>query len=371
MPQLSYDDYLAPGQEGQLADNGYGDIVTLSAGANIAQVAQIVLSSVAAATGQVDTWVYDTAADAETLTVDVDGVIVSHLTSGVDKTVTRDAFLAIMLADADFTAIVTPAASGADAITLTAVDITESFLTQETATGTAAASVTTTTPPVFNNLKLTVDGVEISYATASATVTDERDAFLALLQADANLAGVVTFAAQDTDKINITADVPGALFVASLFVGGVNVATFTTTTANQTGAPIPFGRVLAKTAVAGVAALPSATGFKFAGVSILVHTQPNPNAAPDAQLNATGTPQYEAGTPISGLKQGRVYMSPEDDVTDPTTQNVYVRHTAEPGYTGLGRLTPTPGANVDLLEGAEWETTAAADGLCIVNFNRP
>ena len=370
MPQLTYENDLAPAQEGQLADSGVADIVSRTVGANVAQLSTLLFTNVVAAVAQVDTWTLTNAADGDNHSVTVNGVEVTHLSVGTGDTVTRDAFLVIMLADDAFTAIVTPAASSTDAITLTAVDPAVSLNVVATVEATSTITLTTTTPQVLGGVTLTINGVGVSYNTASTTIEDERDAFLAILQADPTLSGVVTFAASSTDSITVTADVAGTPFTSSLAVTGANAAALTATTANVTANPIPFGRALARGSEKKVT-LPSATGFKMDGISKLDHSIPNPNQDPDAVLNATGEPVFDETTPVPTVKRGRIYVSPEDDVNDLINQQVYVRHTAEIGFTDLGRFTPTAGGNVDLVPEAEWESEAAADGLCVVSINLP
>jgi len=78
---------------------------------------------------------------------------------------------------------------------------------------------------------------------------------------------------------------------------------------------------------------------------------------------------YSAGEMASLVRQGRVWVSAEDAVSEGGP--VYVRMTAGDGeYVGALRGTPDS-TDCALLQGARWATTTAAAGLALVELNLP
>jgi len=125
---------------------------------------------------------------------------------------------------------------------------------------------------------------------------------------------------------------------------------------------VKFGYGLIQTAVEGVAALPSATGFVFEGVAVMVHK---------AKPNSTGVGQYEIDEAITTLRKGRIWVLAEE-VVNPSSP-VYLRHTVNAGTTAPGRFRASADtARADLISNARWlTTTTAIDQLALLEINLP
>ena len=93
---------------------------------------------------------------------------------------------------------------------------------------------------------------------------------------------------------------------------------------------IPFGRFVMEGATPGSAALPvGSAGVGFDGLGVSVRSQ-------DDVANAAGVLQHEAGSEVSIIDFGVVYLRPETAVT--LGIPLYVRHTAGAGGSELGRV---------------------------------
>lgn len=371
--QLNYDDQGGASTlaiEGMLADSSFGNLVTRTAGANVAQVDTITNGTPTIAVAQVSTLTISTAADGDAFTVTINGVLVaSGTTSGTDATVERDALEALLLADAYFVANFSVADNSTDALDITALQDGEPFGTEVTVETTSVWVWSIDTANVVGTqMKAIINGVETHLAADSVVIATERDAFLALLQAEANHTGVLTFAAGGAGEITITAAVAGVPFTATVAnetidgVAGVGTWSIAATTANVTGNPVPFGYGMAEGASVPLGVLPSATGFLFAGIAIF--------KAKVAPNDGTGA-KYEAGEAISVARKGVIWVLAEDAVS--LTSDVFLRHT-------LGTATQLPGrwrtdadtANADQVTQARWLTeTSGADELAQLEINLP
>ena len=126
---------------------------------------------------------------------------------------------------------------------------------------------------------------------------------------------------------------------------------------------VKFGYGLIVTATEGLAALPSATGFTFEGISVMIH-----KAIP----NSTGEAQYEIDEAISVLRKGRIWVLSES-IVNPSSP-VFLRHTVNGGTTAPGRFridADTARAD-DISANARWlTTTTAIDQLALLEINLP
>ncbi len=307
--QLNYDDQGGASTlaiEGALADSAvFGGIQTRTAGANVAQVNTLTVGTPVIAVAQTSRLTVDTAADADAFTIQINGVVVATGTSaGTDATVQRDAIEALLLANAYFIANFTVVDQSTDALDITAIEDGEPFGVEETVETTSAWSFS---EPVANvvgtQLKSIINGIENHLAADTTVIATETAAFLAILQAEANHTGVVTFTAGGAGEIIATAAVAGVPFTITWVnetidgVPGTPVLSEAATTANVTGNPVPFGYGMAEGTPVPLGVLPSATGFAFAGIAL--------HKAKLAPNDDTGA-KYEAGEAISTLRRGTV-----------------------------------------------------------------
>ena len=371
-PQLDYEDQSGPitkAIEGAMVDAMIGDLVTRTAGANVAQVSGITNGTPTIAVAQADTFTVDTAADGDAFEVIINGVIVAAgTTSGTDATVTRDQISTLMQADAYFAANFSVVTRSTDALDITALQDGEPFGVEETVDATSAHSWAELTANVVGTqMKAIINGVETHLAADTTVIATERAAFLVLLQAEANHTGTLTF----TDAggaIRITADVAGVPFTISVAnetidgVPGVGTWTLATTTANVTGNPIPFGRGVVEGTTPPNGVLPSVTGFLFAGIA-----RHKAKAAPN---DGTGA-KYEAGEAITVVRKGRVWVLAEEIIA--LDDDVYLRHTIGTATELPGRFrTDADSARADQLSDARWVSiTTAPDQLAQLEINIP
>lgn len=205
-----------------------------------------------------------------------------------------------------------------------------------------------------------VNGVPINFTSdASATIAEIHAGLLAAAQGSAFLKNVVTFAGA-SPNITITADVAGVPFTVTESDANLSLVA---TTANVTGNPIRFGRGLAEGLSQNLAALPSATGFLFAGVSVQKQK---------SQANANDIAQYVSGEAVSVLRKGRIWVLAEQIITA-ISDPVFLRHTTNAGTTAQGRFRKDADtARADQITNARWLTvTSAADQLAILEVNLP
>lgn len=373
MAQTDYQDQggaLTKAIEGGLVDAGFGDIVTRTAGANVAQINTISIGTPTVAVKQKSTLTITTAAADDVFTIKINGVVVATGTSvGTDKTVQRDAIEVLLLANAYFVANFSYADNSTDAMDIEALVAGEPFGVEVTVDTTSDYTWTEDTANIVGSqYKAILNGVESHSIATTTTIADERDALLAVLQAEAQHTGVLTFAAGGAGEITVTADVAGVPFsitVANETIDGVpGTGTFTqaATTANVTGNPIPFGRGVIEGASVPLGILPSVTGFIMAGVS-LFKEKVVPN-------DGTGA-KYEAGEAISVLRKGRIWVLAEDVIS--LDSDVYLRHTLGAADEVPGRFrTDADSAKGDQITNARWVSeTTGADELAQLEINIP
>ncbi len=382
MPQLEYVDQDAtPALEGGLYDSGPSDVVSRTPGGNVAQVATVNLTTAIAAVAQASTLVVTTAATADVFEVRINGVIVAAGTSsGTDTTVQRDAIETLLLANAYFVANFTWVDLSTDGGTITALNPGEGFTINLTID---ATSVWTTAVTVANvvgtQMKFTIAGHELIYACASTGEEVERDLALVDLLADGIFTSLVDMVVDDTADpvfgITFSARVAGDPFSLAFAnensVGdpGDGVAAIVATTANVTGNPIPFGRGVIRDTADSVIALPSATAFVFAGISVnRAKGRPKDNTVSPP---VTGDAVYNDAEAVPVLRFGRIWVEVETAVT--TASGVFVRHTQDPAVAvnTVGRFRGTDVASEvdEITQGARWITSAAAGELAALELN--
>ena len=123
---------------------------------------------------------------------------------------------------------------------------------------------------------------------------------------------------------------------------------------------IAFGLGLVQTAVAGQAALPSATGFTFEGISVQTNKPTS---------NATGEAQYEIGEEITVLRKGRIWVYVETAVA--VNDDVFLRHTVNGALLAGDFRTDADTARADQITNARFITATTAAGLAMVEINLP
>ena len=136
---------------------------------------------------------------------------------------------------------------------------------------------------------------------------------------------------------------------------------------NDTGSVIPYGAVVAYTGTGRNIALPSATGFKIAGIVPFVRLYED---AKDS-LNRYGYPTERW---IQVAKEATIYVYCEEDIA--INDAVYVRHTAN----GAGKLNVGTGfrndadtATCDLIpsSNARWVSSGKAGGFAQLSITLP
>ena len=372
MNQLNYDDQSGPSTlaiEGAMVDAMIGDLVTRTAGANVAQVETLTVGTPVIAVAQVSTLTITTAADADAFSVKINGVEVAAGTSaGTDKTVQRDAIEALLLLNAYFVANFSVADNSTDALDITALQDGEPFGVEVTVAATSVYTWTVDTAnTVGTQLKAIFNGVETHLAANSTVIATETAAFLALLQAQAEHTGVITFTAGGAGEIIATAAVLGVPFSITWVnepidgVPGTPVLSSAATAANVTGNPIPFGRGVVEGTAPPLGVLPSVTGFLFAGIARHI--------AKVAPNDGSGA-KYEAGEAISTVRKGRVWVLAEDVVT--LASDVYLRHTLGSADQLPGRFrSDADSAKADQITARWVSVTTGANQLAQLEINIP
>ncbi len=203
----------------------------------------ILVNTVAAAPGvaQVDTVTLGgTVEYGDTYSVTVAGTTVSYVTTGAeaDMDAVRDALVAAINADPTVSGLVTAAAGGAGALTLTANTPGGALTNTAAATnvsritdnGISVAPLATAVVPKVDTVTLggtveagdvysvTVDGTTVSYTTtgAEADMNAVRDALVAAINADSTVSGLVTAAAGGAGELTLTATSVGASFATTV-----------------------------------------------------------------------------------------------------------------------------------------------------------
>lgn len=162
-------------------------------------------------------------------------------------------------------------------------------------------------------------------------------------------------------SVGFVSDVPA---VAGMLVG----TEYQTRSAyNDTGVVLPYGAVVAFTGTGQNVAIPSATGFKIAGIIPFVRLYED---AKDS-LNRYGYPT-ERQIPI--VKEAIIYVYCEENIA--INDAVYVRHTAN----GAGKLNVGTGfrndadtATCDLIpsSNARWVTNGTAGSFAQLSITLP
>ena len=327
----------------------------------------------------------------------LDDKVFQYAAATTNITTERDALLVLLDGDTDFDDLVTFAASSTNLILVTAITAGTAFTmtyankSPKGDVGAGTVTFTTTTPNVAGSayswaqqvanivgtqFKIIIDGRELLYASSSTSIETERDALLALLQADVIFATEVEFDETSTNIITITAATAGDPHTITYEnengagVAGAGTVTLVATTANITGNPVPFGRALAKTTTSdNSVALPSVTGFTFEGISIArAKGRPRDNTVSPP---VTGDAVWRDDEPIPVLRKGKIWLRPEQAVTP--ASDVYIRHTQglDAAHT-VGRFrTDADTAKADQLVPARWFTSANADALAGLDINIP
>lgn len=83
------------------------------------------------------------------------------------------------------------------------------------------------------------------------------------------------------------------------------------------------------------------------------------------ESSASGDPQYPIKSAVPVLKKGRIWVKVEEAVAP--TDTVSIRHAA--GGNGVGSFCKTADGSRALLAGAKYLTTAAANGLAVVEMD--
>jgi hypothetical protein len=218
---------------------------------------------------------------------------------------------------------------------------------------------------------ITLDGVPslTTLAAGEDSIEEARDAVLSDLLLVAQFSRDYTFAAVSTDAIRVTGKerVEGSgeyvdyTATESETTAGDGAVTQATTQTWQDKGDIAFGTGLALVTTddgGQVCALPSATGFAFAGVAVFEHAQEN-----RLLLGEDGIPAQQA---ISLMLKGYVGLEVEETVVpgDP----VFLRHTANANGSPGGWRMSADTATADQITGARWVTGAAAGELAEAFF---
>jgi hypothetical protein len=223
------------------------------------------------------------------------------------------------------------------------------------------ATITIDTEANTTAYTFVVNGHTITYTSdASGTFAEIQAGLVAAGVAMSWLTGVVTFGGVSPD-VTITADVAGTPMTVTEADSNL---TLVATTANATGNPIPFGRGLAQNLTnAELVALPGATGFTLAGVSVQTNQY---------RENSNGLAQYREGQAITTLRKGRIWVTSEDAITS-LADAVYIRHTANGAVNLPGRFrTDGDSSKADVVANAEWKSlTTAVNQLALLEINLP
>lgn len=320
---------------------------------------------------------------------ELDDKVFQYAAATTNITTERDALLSLLQGDTDFDDLVGFTADSTNKILVTALVAGTAFTmtyaneSPKGDVGTGTVTFTTTTPNtatsgyswaqqvaniVGTQFKIIIDGRELLYGASSTSITTERTALLALLDADDIFATEVVFAGPSAGVITITAATAGDPHTVTYEnengrgVAGAGTVALVATTANVTGNPIAFGRGVVEGSAVPLGVLPSVTGFLFAGIAQYKAKQlPN---------DGTGA-KYEAGEAMTVQRRAVIWVRAEDAVS--LTSDVYLRHT-------LGTATQLPGrfrsdsdsAKADQIDDARWVSeTSGTDELAKLEINLP
>lgn len=143
--------------------------------------------------------------------------------------------------------------------------------------------------------------------------------------------------------------------------GGLADSAFHDIVGRRAAAVVGFGLGLIKTVTEGLAALPSATGFKFEGIA-LQSLKEIPRA--------TGVAVWEIDEEIPVLKKGRIWVYSEVAVNP--TLAVFMRHTTTTTELPGDFRTDADTARADDISSvASWVSTTAGAGLALLEINVP
>lgn len=200
------------------------------------------------------------------------------------------------------------------------------------------------------------------------TIAEARNRALATVQANANFNVVASAAAVGTDTLRITGkQISDSGTYYDLNVGssevtagsGTAVATTTQQSINAGDVEFGVGMAVDQTDDRGkVVAIPAATSFIFAGVTVMSHAVNNRELAGLGAIPATH--------PINLLKRGYIFLVCEDgcEPGDP----VYLRHTTNGTLTRGHFRTDADTNRADAITGARWVTGADALGIAVAFF---
>ena len=231
-------------------------IAVTASGSATAQIDTLTISTPTVAVKQKMTLTITTAATADAFTIKINGVTVATgTTSGTDKTVQRDAIETLLLANAYFVANFAYADNSTDALDIEALVAGEPFTMEETVETTSAWDITEDTANIVGTqFKFTLDDKVFQYAAATTNITTERDALLALLQADTDFDDLVGFTSSSTNAILVTALTAGTAFTMTYAnespkgdLGAATDPTFSTTTPNVAASTYSWAQQTANT----------------------------------------------------------------------------------------------------------------------------
>ena len=193
---------------------------------------------------------------------------------------------------------------------------------------------------------------------ATDTAADNRDGLLAVIQADASFAAIATAAANGVANIDITTSIAGS----SITVGGlVGAGTLLQITAPITGAPIPAGRAVVRSATDDqVIALPNAGSAAGDLLGIVIRKHAYSTAGNN---NAVSVP---VGSHGEVMYRGEIYVEVDQDVT--AGGNVFIR--VDGGVLGIARA-DVDGGDAVQLPGAVFIQSGAAGDIVAIRVNKP
>ena len=221
--------------------------------------------------------------------------------------------------------------------------------------------------------EILVNGIVIQFTSdASATVTEITAGLKAAADAEPFFDAVVDTVDADPDIV-ITAKVAGtALTVTVTDAGTGDLGSPAATTANvAVSLDVNFGLAVIEGSDFDLITIPESAAGVLIGIAIKNLSIPQPNADPDATLNATGPSFYKAGSPASIMKAGRIIV--EHEGADPTpSDGVFFRHTITDASTQtLGALTVVDDGNTDPVPSSKWVRLLPNSGLSVVDINLP